>query len=96
VSAGVDGSAFSNGYTRGGLAYAHLGGRFGGGHYLDLSYGRSLYQVTLSGEERVTQWLRLTGRAELGRRLYLVGDLERLTGDELDGFRAFAEIGVVF
>ncbi|HEY7510764.1 MAG TPA: hypothetical protein VIG50_10955, partial [Vicinamibacteria bacterium] len=96
LSVGMDGSAFSNGYTHGGLAYAHAGRRFAGGHFLDLSYGRSLYTVKATGESRVTEWQRLTARAELGRRLYLLADVERTGGDDLDGMRGFAELGIVF
>ena len=66
-SVGLDGSGFSNGYTDGGLVMARLGRRFAGGHMLDLLYGRSVYRVKQTEEDRTTQWLRLMGRGELGR-----------------------------
>jgi hypothetical protein len=52
--------------------------------------------VKITGEDRTTQWLRLMGRGELGRRVYLQGDLEYDTGDDLKGPRAFVEVGVRF
>jgi hypothetical protein len=95
-SVGLDGTGFSNGYTEGGLVMARLGRRFAGGHMLDLSYGRSVYRVKLTEEDRTTQWVRLMGRGELGRRVYLQGDFEYDTGDDLKGPRAFLEVGVRF
>ncbi len=63
---------------------------------VDLSYGRSVYRVKLTEEDRTTQWLRLMGRGELGRRVYVQGDFEYDTGDDLKGPRAFVEVGVRF
>jgi hypothetical protein len=95
-SAGIDGSGFSNGYTDGGLLMARVGRRFAGGHMIDLSFGRSLYRLKLTEENRSTQWLRLMGRGELGRRVYLQGDFEYDTGDDLKGPRGFLELGILF
>ncbi len=95
-SAGIDGSGFSNGYTDGGLLMARLGRRFAAGHMVDLSFGRSVYRVKLTEEDRSTQWLRVTGRGELGHRVYLQGDFEYDSGDDLKGPRGFLELGVVF
>jgi hypothetical protein len=95
-SVGLDGTGFSNGYTEGGLVMARLGRRFAAGHMLDLSYGRSVYRVKLTEEDRTTQWLRLMGRGELGRRVYLQGDFEYNKGDDLKGPRALLEVGVRF
>jgi hypothetical protein len=95
-SAGVDGSGFSNGYTDGGLVIARVGRRFDGGHMLDLSLGGSLYRMKLTEQNRSTQWLRLMGRAELGYRVYLQGDFEYDTGDDLEGPRGFLELGILF
>jgi hypothetical protein len=96
LSIGLDGSGFWNGYTDGGLASLRIGRRFGAGHSLDLSYGQSLYRVTQTRENRKTQWLRLVGRASLGRRLYVLSDLEYDAGDDLEGPRALVELGAVF
>ncbi len=95
-SAGIDGSGFSNGYTDGGVLMARLGRRFAAGRMLDLSFGRSLYRLKLTVQDRTTQWLRLMGRGELGRRVYLQGDFEYDTGDDLKGPRGFLELGVLF
>jgi hypothetical protein len=95
-SVGVDGSGFSNGYTDGGLLTARVGRRFAAGHLLDLSYGRSFYQVKLTQENRSTQWLRLLGRSELGHRVYLQGDFEYDSGDDLKGPRGSLELGILF
>jgi hypothetical protein len=100
----LDGSGFSNGYTNGGLVTASIGRRLKGGHMLDLSYGRSFYSVkqadaagaSTPAQQRTTQWLRLLGRAELGHRVYLQGDLEYDTGDDLEGPRGFLELGYLF
>ena len=95
-SVGLDASGFSNGYTDGGLVSARLGRRFGAGHMVDLSYGRSLYRIKLDEQERVTQWLRFVGRIELTRHFFVVSDLEYDTGDDLQGPRVFLELGSVF
>jgi hypothetical protein len=95
-SAGLDASGFSNGYTDGGLVSARLGRRFAAGHMLDLSLGRSLYRVKADEQQRTTQWVRLVGRLELGRRLFAVSDLEYDEGDDLQGPRVYFELGSVF
>ena len=95
-SAGIDASAFSNGYTDGGLLLARVGRRFDGGHMLDLSLGRSIYRVKQTEQNRTTQWLRLMGRAELGYRVYLQGDFEYDSGDDLQGPRGLLELGILF
>ena len=86
-SVGLDGSGFSNGYTDGGLVHGAPRPPLRGGHMLDLSLGRSLYRIKLTEQDRTTQWLRLMGRGELGRRVYLQGDFEYDTGDDLKGPR---------
>ena len=95
-SASVDFSGYSNGYTDGGLVLARVGRRFAGGHMLDLSYGRSAYRVKLNAEDRTTQFFRLMGRGELGRRVYVQGDFEYDSGDDLEGPRGFLEVGILF
>jgi hypothetical protein len=93
---GIDGSGFTNGYADGGLISTRLGWRAAAGHTLDLSYGYSLYRVSETQQDRTTQWLRLVGRGQLTRRLYLLGDFEYDSGDDLKGPRIFLELGVVF
>jgi hypothetical protein len=95
-SAAVDASAFTNGYTSGGAFSVRVGRRFAGGHAVDLSYWRSAYRVEDTDQDRAVQWLRLTGRAEITRVVYLMVDLEYDSGDDLQGPRAFLELGFRF
>ncbi len=96
LSLGLDGSGFSNGYANGALVSARVGRRFAAGHTLDFSYGRSVYRVKSTAEDRKTQWLRMLGRFELGRHAYLSADLEYDKGDDLDGPRGLVEAGWIF
>ncbi len=96
LSAGLNGSGFTNGYADGGVLSANLGWYLPRGHMLDLSYGYSLYRVAQTGEDRNTQWLRFVGRAQLTRWLYLLGDLGYDVGDDIAGPRMFLELGVLF
>ena len=92
TSASTSGTTSSDSATLSGRA----GRRFQAGHTLDLSYSRSVYRVADTRESRNTQWLRLSGRAELGHGVYLLGDLEYDQGDDLKGPRAFVELGYQF
>jgi len=96
LSLGLDASGFSNGYTDGGLLSLRVGRRFGAGHMLDFSWGRSLYRIKLDEQQRETQWLRLVGRVEIARHFFVVSDLEYDSGDDLQGPRVFFELGSVF
>jgi hypothetical protein len=96
ISVGLDGSGFTNGYTKGGLVSGRAGWRASAGHTLDLSYGYSRYRVEQTQEDRTQQWLRVIGRAQLDRRFYVLGDLEYDQGDDLEGPRVFVELGALF
>ena len=96
LSVGLDGYGFTNGYTEGGMVMARTGWRARAGHTLDLSYGYSRYKVEQTQENRTQQWLRLMGRGQLPYGLFVLGDLELDSGDDLDGPRAFLELGIVF
>jgi hypothetical protein len=96
ISVGLDGYGFTNGYTEGGMVMARTGWRARAGHTLDLSYGYSRYKVEQTQENRTQQWLRLMGRGQLPYGLFVLGDLELDSGDDLDGPRAFLELGIVF
>jgi len=95
-SLGTDASAFQNDATDGYLVTAQAGKRFGGGHQVDFSYGRSIYRVKTTSQERVTEYLRLSGRGDLGRHVYLLTDLEYDRGDDLRGPRGYFEVGYQF
>ena len=75
---------------------ARAGWRAVAGHTLDLSYGYSRYRVEQTQQDRAQQWLRLVGRVQIGRRFFVLGDLEYDKGDDLKGPRAFVELGVLF
>jgi hypothetical protein len=96
ISMGVDGYGFTNGYTKGGMATARAGWRARAGHSVDLSYGYSRYRVEQTQEDRTQQWLRLLGRGQLPYGLYVLGDIELDSGDDLKGPRAFVELGILF
>ncbi len=96
ISVGLDGYGFTNGYTEGGMVMARAGWRARAGHTLDLSYGYSRYKVEQTQENRTQQWLRFMGRGQLPYGLFVLGDLELDSGDDLDGPRAFLELGIVF
>jgi len=96
ISGGLDGYGFTNGYTKGGMVSARAGWRAAGGHTVDLSYGYSRYRVEQTMEDRTQQWIRLMGRGQLPRGLFVLGDLELDSGDDLKGPRAFVELGIIF
>ena len=54
---------------------------------------RSGTDLVATGETRKNQWLRLSGTLQLGRRFYLLGELESATGDDLEGERLFLQLG---
>ena len=96
MTLGLDVAAFSNGFTDGYLATGGIGKRFGRAHTLDLSYSRSLYNVRETSDRRNTQWIRLLGRSELTRHVYVLGDFEYDRGDDLKGPRGYFELGYQF
>ena len=82
--------------TDGYLVTAQIGKRFRKGHQFDLSYGRSLYRVKDTGQQRRTEYLRFSGRGDLGRHVYLLADVEYDRGDDLRGPRGYFEAGYQF
>jgi len=90
---GVDGLGFSNGYTKGAYATASVGRHFSRHLDTDLMYGVSLYSIKSTAENRLTQWLRLLARGDLGRGVFLSSDLEYDRGDDMTGPRLFLELG---
>jgi hypothetical protein len=94
LSAGLDGAGYKGAAGKGVMASARLGRRFQVGHMIDLSYTYSVYrQDGENHEDRVTHWIRLSGRAELPGRTYIVSDIEYDQGDDLKGPRGFMELG---
>lgn len=96
LSFGVDGAGYSNAYTEGYLLMAQAGKRFGRGHQLDLGYGNARYRVRATGQSRMSQWLRFTGRVEIVGGLALLSDVQYDEGDDVKGPRGFFELGYRF
>lgn len=96
MTLGLDVAGFSNGFTDGYLVTGGIGKRIGRGHTLDLSYSRSLYNVRETMDRRTTQWLRVVGRGEVSRHVYVLGDFEYDRGDDLKGPRGYFELGYQF
>lgn len=95
---GGDLSWHSGGAAEGYVASLRTRWAFRGGHDLGLTLGAS--QTTLAeaafGPDRENQWLRLSGTVQLPLRIYLFGEYELSTGDDLDGDRATLEVGYRF
>ncbi len=85
---GFDGDT-SSGYRTGVRVQKY----FRSGHDVELTYGISSTDLIATGEVRKNQWLRLSGTLQLGRRFYLLGELESATGDDLEGERLFLQLG---
>lgn len=96
ISLGADLNAFQNSFTDGYLVTAQTGKRFKGGHQIDFSYGRSLYRVKATSQDRRTEYFRFTGRGDVGRHVYALTDFEYDRGDDLQGPRGYFEIGYQF
>ncbi len=101
LSASLDASAFSNRYTEGTLATFRIRQSFSAGHSVDLTLGgrlsRTRLLTELFGQENLTtQWIRLGGWFELPLRLFLRGEVEVTTGDELEGQRFSLGLGYRF
>jgi hypothetical protein len=96
LQAYFDGWAYSTIDTEGQLVTARLGRRFAAGHQLDVSYGLSRYTVKSVNQNRSSQWFRFTARAEMGRGVSLLNDLEYNTGDDRKGLRDLIELGYRF
>jgi hypothetical protein len=99
----VDGSGYTNPLTDGYLASARIG-RSLRRVQIDVAYGASLYKLKAAAQNpipgltpnRLNQWGRASARVELPRGLYLQGDFEYDTGDDLKGPRVLAELGYRF
>ncbi len=90
---GADYSGFDGDTSSGFRAGLRVQKYFSSGHDLELTYGTSTTDLATTGEVRKNQWLRLSGTLQLGRRFYLLGELESATGDDLEGERLFLQLG---
>jgi len=90
-------------WYQGGVAegyVASLRGRwpFRAGHDLALTIGASEATMVEAafGPSRSNQWIRLSGTLQLPFRIFLFGEYELSTGDDLEGSRATLELGYRF
>ena len=92
----LNGSGFSNFYTRG-LNYSVLWGYFFWNRVnTDIGFGGYQYNLKADSSKRTNQWIRGTVFAPLAYRLYFSGQYEYQWGDDLTGHRILGEIGVRF
>ena len=98
LSASADGSYYVNRSTSGVLATARAGRIVRDRHSIDLSYVYSSYtlRAATSGDRKTQQWLRLSGLGMFGRGAFGRVDLEYAHGQDLQGPRAFLEVGYRF
>jgi hypothetical protein len=90
---GADYSGFDGDTSSGFRAGLRIQKYFRSGHDVELTVGTSGTDLVATGENRKNQWLRLSGTLQLGRRFYLLGELESATGDDLEGERLFLQLG---
>jgi hypothetical protein len=93
---GADVLGFSNPLTEGLLVTARARRGFAGGHSLGLAVGSTLYSEELTGEDRSSGWVRLTGWAELPASLFARGEVEVAAGDDREGQRLGLGLGYRF
>jgi len=103
LAVSVDGSGYTNPFTDGYLVTARLGRSLRRAQ-IDLTYGASLYKLKTAGQnplpgqspDRLNQWGRASTRVELPRGLYVQGEFEYDSGDDMKGPRFLGELGYRF
>lgn len=90
---GADYSGFDGDTSTGFRAGVRVQKYFRSGHDLEFTVGTSSTELLATREVRKNDWLRLSGTLQLGRRFYLLGELESATGDDLEGERLFLQLG---
>jgi hypothetical protein len=93
---GADYSAFSGETSEGSRTGFRVQKFFTAGHDLEITVGSSTTTILLTGDERRNEWIRLSGTAQMGRHLFLLGEYEVSTGDDFQGKRLFVELGYRF
>lgn len=96
LSTGLDLSMYSGGVADGYVATFRVRRPFRGGHDLGLTLGTSSVTLASLPGARSNQWARLSGTVQLPWRLYVIGELEYDTGDDLAGTRYLVEVGYQF
>lgn len=93
---GADFASFSGETSEGYRAGVRVHKYFAKGFDLELNVGRSTTTLVRLDEDRLSEWVRLSGTAQLGRHYFLIGEYETTTGDELAGERLFLQLGYRF
>lgn len=99
LMAGADVSYYDGGVANGYVGSVRLRKYLAHGNDLGLTLGASSAQISTLGlhtAARQNQWVRLSGTWQLPLQLYLMGELEYDTGDDLEGQRYTLEIGYHF
>lgn len=97
-AAGADASSYSGGSAEGWVASLRGRYAFAAGHDVGLTLGASSTDIGADAllPTRDNQWVRLSGTVELPGNLWLYGEYELMTGDDLEGDRAVLEVGYRF
>jgi hypothetical protein len=92
----LDAAGFSNGVTSGVQGFVTLARRFRQAHAL-LAYDLSTFTLDAEDGTRYTNHsLRLSVRGDVGRHVWLLGEVEMEKGDESEGPRVWVEAGYRF
>ena len=89
-------SGFSGPYALGTSPSFRLSRSFRGGHSVQASYGGYFYGIESTDTDRLNQWLRIGGQAQLPARFYLSANYEYDWGDDAEGHRMLGEVGYRF
>jgi len=97
-AAGADASSYSGGTAEGWVASLRGHYTFAAGHDVGLTIGASSTDIGADAllPTRDNQWARLSATVELPGNLWLYGEYELMTGDDLEGDRAVVEVGYRF
>ncbi|HYW69338.1 MAG TPA: hypothetical protein VE960_07000, partial [bacterium] len=89
-------TGFISDYATGANPSLRLSKSFRGGHSLNTSFGLYAYTVENGGPERLNQWARIGGQAQLPASLYFSGEYQYDWGDDSEGHRLLGEVGYRF
>ncbi|MEA3409674.1 MAG: hypothetical protein U9Q95_04930, partial [Candidatus Eisenbacteria bacterium] len=92
----VRASGFSGPHALGTNPSIRLSRSLKGGHAVQASYGAYFYGIGSADTDRLNQWLRVGGQAQLPARLYLSASYEYDWGDDSEGHRMLGEVGYRF
>ena len=92
----VRASGFSGPQALGTSPSLRLSRSFRGGRSVQASYGGYFYGIESTDTDRLNQWLRVGGQAQLPARFYLSASYEYDWGDDAEGHRMLGEVGYRF